>query len=29
MLRSLSTAVLGLRAHQEELDVVGDNVANV
>ncbi|SMB96592.1 flagellar hook protein FlgE [Thermanaeromonas toyohensis ToBE] len=29
MLRSLFSGVLGLRAHQTELDVVGDNIANV
>ena len=29
MLRSLSTAVSGLRNHQTKLDVVGNNIANV
>lgn len=29
MLRSLFTGVLGLNAHQKELDIVGDNIANV
>ncbi len=29
MLRSLSTAVSGLRNHQNKLDVVGNNIANV
>ena len=29
MIRSLSTAVTGLRGHQQKLDVVGNNIANV
>jgi flagellar hook protein FlgE len=29
MLRSLSTAVSGLRGHQIKLDVIGNNIANV
>jgi flagellar hook protein FlgE len=29
MLRSLSTGVTGLRAHQQALDVIGNNIANV
>ena len=29
MLRSLFTAVSGLRSHQTMLDVVGNNIANV
>ncbi|HEY5248085.1 MAG TPA: flagellar basal body protein, partial [Dermatophilaceae bacterium] len=29
MLRSLFTAVSGLRAHQMMMDVVGNNIANV
>ena len=29
MIRSLSTAVTGLRGHQTKLDIVGNNIANV
>src|SRR5687768_8470425 len=29
MLRSLSTGVTGLRAHQQALDIIGNNIANV
>ena len=29
MIRSMSTAVTGLRGHQQKLDVIGNNIANV
>ena len=29
MLRSMDSAVSGLRAHQNKLDVIGHNIANV
>ena len=29
MMRSLSSAVSGLKAHQEWMDVIGDNIANI
>ena len=29
MLRAMDSAVAGLRAHQNKLDVIGNNIANV
>ena len=29
MLRAMDSAVSGLRAHQNKLDVIGNNIANV